>query len=284
MTVLVFGKTGQVARALAQDPQVRCLSRTDADLTNPETCAEAIKAAMPTAVVNAAAYTAVNRAESEEELAHLINAEAPGAMARACAGLGIPFVTISTDYVFDGSGTAPWRPEDATSPLNAYGRSKLAGEHAVAQAGGAWAVLRTSWVFAPGGRNFVTAMSRLAESKEHLSIVADQIGGPTPADAIASACLNMAQALAADGRQSGIYHLSGAPDISWADFAREIIQQAGLTSTVEDIATSDYPTAAARPLNSRLDCSRLRAVFGIERPDWRAHLPAVIAAEQKARS
>lgn len=284
MSVLVFGKTGQVARALAQDPKVTCLSRADADLADPNACAAAIRAAMPRAVINAAAYTAVDQAETDEERAHLINAGAPDAMARACAELGIPFVTISTDYVFDGSGTTPWRPDDKTAPINAYGRSKLAGEQAVAEAGGDWAALRTSWVFASGSKNFVTTMLRVAANRDRLSVVADQIGGPTPAEAVAAACLTIARILGTGGGKSGIYHLSGTPDISWADFAREILQQAALTCAVEDIATADYPTPAARPLNSRLDCSSLQAVFGIEKPDWRAHLRAVIAAERKGGS
>ncbi|MEQ9260720.1 MAG: dTDP-4-dehydrorhamnose reductase [Roseovarius sp.] len=282
MSLLVFGKTGQVARALAGAEGATCLGRDAADLSDPEACAEAIRAARPRAVINAAAYTAVDRAEEEEALAHTVNAEAPATMARACAALGIPFVTISTDYVFDGSGEAPRAPGEATGPLSAYGRTKRAGERAVAEiiaeAGGAHAILRTTWVFAPGGKNFVTTMLRLGAERDRLTIVADQVGGPTPAGAIAEACLIIAERLAHAPEASGIYHFSGAPDVSWADFARAIFAEAGLSCVVEDIPTSAYPTPARRPLNSRLDCSATEAVFGIARPDWRAALPAVIAA------
>ena len=200
----------------------------------------------------------------------MINGEAPGAMAAACAGLGIPFVHISTDYVFAGNGTDPWAPGDATAPLGAYGRTKLAGERAVMAAGGASAILRTSWVFSAHGANFLKTMLRLGESRDRLTIVADQIGGPTPARAIAEACLTIADRLVAEPGKAGIYHFSGAPDASWADFAREIFACAGIACAVEDIPTTAYPTPAARPLNSRMDCSATEAAFGIPRPDWRA--------------
>ena len=276
MTVLVFGKTGQVAQALALHDTTLCLSRKEADLARPECCAEAIRRIRPGAVINAAAYTTVDKAEQEETLATTINAAAPAAMATACAEQDIPFVTISTDYVFDGQGNTPHAPHATTAPLNAYGRSKLAGETRVAAAGGRWAVLRTSWVFAPGGANFATTMLRLSETRDSLSIVADQVGGPTPASAIASACLTMAEALNRDQRKSGLYHFSGTPDVSWADFARTIFDMAGRNCAVTDIPTAHYPTPARRPLNSRLDCSSLHATFGIAQPDWREALPAVI--------
>jgi dTDP-4-dehydrorhamnose reductase len=277
MSMLVFGQSGQVARALGQHPETLCLSRTEADLTDPESCVRAIHTHAPSAVINAAAYTAVDRAEEDEATATIVNGVAPGAMARTCAAMGIPFVTISTDYVFDGSGAAPRAPDATTAPLSAYGRSKLAGEEAVTQAGGAWAVLRTSWVFAPAGKNFVTTMLRLAQTRDRLRVVGDQVGGPTPAYVIADACLRMVQALADEPGKSGIYHLSGAPDVSWAGFARAIFDKAGLPCIVEDIPTADYPTPAARPLNSRLDCQTLKDAFGIDRPDWRMALPTVIA-------
>lgn len=271
--LLVFGQTGQVALALSRiAPQARCLGRDEADLTDPQACAEAIAAARPEAVINAAAYTAVDRAEEEEALATRINGEAPGAMARACADLQVPFVHISTDYVFDGQGTRAWTPEDPVDPVNAYGRSKLAGEEAVRAARGVHGILRTSWVFSGDGANFVKTMLRLAESRESLTIVDDQIGGPTPAAAIAEACLRMADALQAAPEKSGTYHFSGAPDTSWKGFAEEIFAQAGKRVAVSGIPTADYPTPAARPLNSRLDCSATEAAFGIARPDWRAGL------------
>ncbi|AHD02242.1 dTDP-4-dehydrorhamnose reductase [Leisingera methylohalidivorans] len=276
MRILVFGKTGQLARELAACDGITCLGRDQAELSAPEACAAAIRTHAPQAVINAAAYTAVDKAEEEDALASVVNGAAPGAMAQACADLGIPFVTVSTDYVFDGSGTAPWQPSDAPGPLNAYGRSKLAGEQAVRAAGGAHAILRTSWVVSAHGGNFVKTMLRLGRARERLTIVSDQTGAPTPARDIAAACLKMARQLQADPGKSGIYHLAGAPQTSWAGFAREIFARAGIACAVKDIPTSAYPTPAARPLNSRLDCTSLETVFGIPQPDWRAGLNDIL--------
>ncbi|XDA98265.1 dTDP-4-dehydrorhamnose reductase [Sulfitobacter sp. LCG007] len=276
MKLLVFGRTGQVATELARFPGTTCVGRDQADLGDADACARLIAETDADAVINAAAYTAVDSAESEAELAHAVNGAAPGAMARAAAQRGLPFVHISTDYVFDGSGTRPWQPADATGPLGAYGASKLVGEDAVRAAGGAFAILRTSWVFSAHGANFVKTMLRLGAERDRLTIVADQIGGPTPARDIATACVRIADALVADPAKSGTYHFSGAPDVSWADFAREIFAQAGLSPDVEDIPTSAYPTPARRPANSRLDCSTTADVFGIDRPDWRKGLRTVL--------
>ncbi|OOY02795.1 dTDP-4-dehydrorhamnose reductase [Thioclava sp. F28-4] len=274
--ILVFGQTGQVAQKLQRlMPDAVFLGRNRVDLRGPGAAAEAIREAKPEAVINAAAYTAVDKAEEEEALAQVVNGDAPAAMAEACRDLGIPFVHISTDYVFDGSGDAPFKPTDPTGPLGAYGRTKLAGEEAIRAAGGPFAILRTSWVFSAHGGNFVKTMLRLSESRERLTIVADQIGGPTPAKAIAEACLAMARELQRAPEKSGVYHFSGSPDVSWAGFAREIFARAGRDVTVEDIPTTDYPTPAKRPLNSRLDCSDL-AVFGLKRPDWKAGLNEVL--------
>ncbi len=278
MTILVFGKTGQVARELAAAGAVTCLDRAAADLADPAACAAAIRARAPAAVINAAAYTAVDRAEEQEALATVINGDSPGAMARACAALGIPFVHISSDYVFDGSGTAPWRPGDAPGPLGAYGRSKLAGERAVAAAGGTWAVLRTSWVVSAHGSNFVRTMLRLGAERDVLRVVADQVGGPTPARDIAAACLRMAETLTAAPGKRGLYHFAGAPDVSWAAFAGAIMETAGFDCRIEEIGSAEYPTPAARPENSRLDCSGFTAAFGLERPGWRAGLGDILNA------
>lgn len=274
--MLVFGQTGQVARELARIcPDAVFLGRDRADLSDPAACAAAIRDHAPTAVINAAAWTAVDAAEAEEEAAMVVNRAAPAAMARACADLGVPFVHISTDYVFDGSGTAPFAPDHPTGPLGAYGRTKLAGEEAVRAAGGTHAILRTSWVFSAHGNNFVKTMLRLGAEREALTIVGDQIGGPTPAAGIAAACVAIAKQLIQTPELSGIRHYSGAPDVSWADFAREIFAQAGITCAVTDIPTSDYPTPAARPLNSRMDCASL-SDFGLARPDWRGGLTDVL--------
>ncbi len=275
--ILIFGQTGQVARELAVlAPDAVLLGRAQADLSDPDACAQAIRAHAPRAVINAAAYTAVDRAETEEDLATTINGHAPTAMARECASLKIPFVQISTDYVFDGAGDQPFAPDHPTAPLNAYGRSKLLGEQGVRDAGGTYAILRTSWVFSAHGANFVKTMLRLGAERDALSVVADQIGGPAPADSIASACLKMVAQLQDKPEKSRTYHFAGQPATSWAGFARRIMAQAGLACRITDIPTSAYPTPAARPLNSRLDCSALQAEFGITPPDWQAGLSRVI--------
>lgn len=278
MSLLVFGHSGQVARELQRlAPDATYLGRNQADLSDPAACAAAIHAASPSAVINAAAYTAVDRAEEEEALALVINGDAPTAMAQACATLGVPLVHISTDYVFEGGGEAPWRPSDATSPQNAYGRTKLAGEEGVRAAGGPHAILRTSWVVSAHGNNFVKTMLRLSETRDVLSVVDDQIGGPTPAADIAAACLSMANQLQGDPGTSGTYHFSGAPDVSWKTFAEGIFARAGRAVTVTGIPSSDYPTPATRPLNSRLDCAETETVFGINRPDWESGLDAILS-------
>lgn len=275
--ILIFGQTGQVARELARRrPDAVFLGRDRVDLSDPAGCAAAIADHKPRAVINAAAWTAVDKAEAEEAAAARVNGAAPGAMAVACAGLGVPFVHISTDYVFDGSGARPWRPGDATGPLGAYGRTKLAGENAVRAAGGVQAILRTSWVFSAHGANFVKTMLRVGALRDSVSVVGDQVGGPTPAGDIAGAVLAMADTLSARPETAGIYHFSGAPDVSWAGFAREIFAQAGMATTVTDIPTSAYPTPAKRPGNSRMDCTTFTQTFGLPRPDWRAGLEAVL--------
>lgn len=276
--ILVFGTTGQVAQSLRDvsgDRQITFLSRAEADLADPEACAAQIRTRRPQAVINAAAYTAVDRAEEEEDLARLINGEAPGAMAQACAALDIPFLHVSTDYVFAGTGTAAHAPTDPVDPPNAYGRTKLAGEEAVRAAGGQHLILRTSWVFSEYGANFVKTMLRLSETRDALTVVDDQIGGPTPARAIAMALLTACDAML-EGAEGGTFHFSGAPDTSWANFARETFAQAGCNVQVTGIPTSDYPTPATRPLNSRIDCSALETVFGISRPDWRADVARIM--------
>ncbi|KQI73352.1 dTDP-4-dehydrorhamnose reductase [Loktanella sp. 5RATIMAR09] len=288
MKILVFGKTGQVARALsaagpAAGVEITAHGRDTADLTNPAACAAIIAASEADAVINAAAYTGVDAAETDEATAHIINADAPAAMAQACAIRGIPFVHISTDYVFDGTAGAPWHPTDPTGPLGAYGRTKLAGEEGVKDAGGTFVILRTAWVFDAEGKNFVTTMLRLSETRDALSVVADQIGGPTPAPAIADACLKIAKTLAAGQGTGGTYHLSGAPDVSWADFARAVFDSAGRNVTVTDIPTAEYPTPAKRPANSRLDCTSTLATFGIIRPDWHRALAKMLPQQTSSR-
>jgi dTDP-4-dehydrorhamnose reductase len=277
MRALVFGQTGQVARELARCVpmgwQVRFLGRDIADLMHPQACADAISDC--DIVINAAAWTAVDLAEAHEADATTVNAAAPAAMAEKCARLGVPIIHISSDYVFDGAGKTAFAPNAATAPLGAYGRSKLGGEARVRASGARYVVLRTSWVFSAHGANFVKTMLRLGAQKDSLNVVADQIGGPTPASAIATAVWDIARALQA-GHAGGTYHFAGAPDVSWADFARAIMRAGNLPCIINDIPSSAYPTPARRPLNSRLDCTSLMRDFGIDRPDWRAAIPAMI--------
>jgi dTDP-4-dehydrorhamnose reductase len=276
MKVLMFGQTGQVATEVQGQADVIALGRDLADLCDPDALRAAIAQHQPDVVLNTAAYTAVDRAEEEEDLAMAINGVAPGVMAVACAAQAIPFLHVSTDYVFDGSGTAAWTPQDIVDPQNAYGRTKLAGEVAVRAAGGSHAILRTSWVFSAHGANFVKTMLRLGTSRDGLTVVSDQIGGPTPAADIAATLLKMAGKMV-DGQQGGTYHYAGAPAVSWAGFASEIFTQAALNVTVTGIPTSEYPTPASRPLNSRMDCGSLAKDFGIAPPHWKDGLRSVLA-------
>ncbi|MBE1291321.1 MAG: dTDP-4-dehydrorhamnose reductase [Rhodobacteraceae bacterium] len=279
MKLLVFGRSGQVAtelQALAGPSlTIEALGRDAADLSDPAACAARIADTDADAVINAAAYTAVDRAEEEEALATTVNGAAPTAMAQAATARNLPFLHLSTDYVFAGTGTLPQAPTGPTAPQNAYGRSKLAGEEGITAAGGRSLILRTSWVFSAHGSNFVKTMLRLSETRTTLSVVADQIGGPTPARDIAETLIALAQALIS-GQAGGLYHYAGTPAVSWECFARETFAQAGRTMEVSGIHTKDYPTPAKRPLNSRLDCASLQADFGITQPDWKAGLSRVI--------
>lgn len=283
MRVLVFGQSGQVATELQaiDGLDLRAVARSEADLSQPAQCAEIIAAATGDidAVINAAAYTAVDKAEAEPELAHLVNGTAPGVMAQACAQAGVPFVNISTDYVFDGSGTRAFAPSDPTGPLGVYGASKRLGEENVSASGARAVSLRTSWVFSAHGANFVKTMLRLSADRDVLTIVADQIGGPTPARAIAQACVQIARALRDETRDfQPVYHFSGQPEASWSELAREIFTVSGRDVHVKDIPTSEFPTPAARPANSRLDCSDTERDFDLRMPDWKGELRAVLRA------
>ncbi len=279
MKLLVFGQTGQVARELARrmpsDVRARFVGRDETDLSEPTACYETVSKAQADVVINAAAWTAVDGAETDEKLATFVNGLSPGAMARSAAARNIPFLHISTDYVFDGSGLDPFCPMDTPAPINAYGRSKLAGERAVAEAGGRWLVLRTAWVFSSHGNNFVKTMLRLGQQNKTLSVVSDQVGNPTPAAAVADALIVVARKIAAGG-PGGIYHFSGTPEVNWADLARAALLRAGLRCSVRDIETADYPILAPRPLNGRLDCSDIKQAYGLTRPDWREGLDEVV--------
>lgn len=283
MRALVFGETGQVARELAltapaRGVEARFLGRAVADLADPEACVRAIEAADVDVVVNAAAYTAVDRAEDEPALARAVNATAPGAMAAAAAAKGVPFLHVSTDYVFDGAPGRAWRETDRTGPLGAYGASKLAGEAAVAGATPDHVILRTAWVFSARGANFVRTMLRVGRGKAEMRVVGDQSGGPTPARDIAGALWTIAEAWPAGRGEAGVFHYAGAPACTWADFAEAIFARSGWSErpAVTRIATADWPTKAVRPANSVLDCTKIRAAYGIAPPDWRAGLDAVV--------
>ena len=272
--IVVFGKTGQLATALAADPQVTCLGRDQADLRNPEACAALIEQTDASAVINAAAYTNVDGAESEPELARLINAEAPAAMAHAAAARALPFVHVSTDYVFDGTGHTPWHETDPPAPATVYGQSKLEGEEAIRAASGPHAILRTAWVFSATGHNFLRTMLRLADSHDSLRVVDDQRGGPTPAVDLARACLHVARHLTP--ATSGTYHYAGAPETTWAAFAAKIFILSGKATEIVKIKSTEYPTPTPRPLNSVLDCRKIRAAFDLAQPDWRTAIPHVL--------
>ena len=274
--ILVFGKTGQVAIELQTYQDVRALGRDEVDLSDPNACIEAIKYHQPRAVINAAAYTAVDKAEVEEELASIVNGDAPGAMANACAERNIPLVHISTDYVFDGSGTTPWAVTDTPNPQNAYGRSKLKGEQAIIGAGCIHAILRTSWVVSAHGNNFVKTMRRLSETRDRITVVDDQIGGPTCARDIAKTCVSIAEQLIGDPSRSGVHHYSGQPDVSWCQFANAIFELMNCKTIASPIPTTKYPTPAIRPLNSRLDCNFTQDTCGIARPFWRDGLMEIL--------
>lgn len=274
--ILVFGKTGQVATELQLFDDVLALGRNQADLLDPIACVHAIRQLSPHVVINAAAYTSVDKAEEEEQLATIINGNTPAAIAKVCTEMNIPLVHISSDYVFGGSGVEPWKPSDITAPKNAYGRSKLVGEEGIKCSGATHAILRTSWVISAHGTNFVKTMLHLSKTKDTLHIIADQIGGPTPARDIANVCIMIAQNLRQDPSKSGTYHYSGTPDVSWAEFALEIFKQAARPVTVIPIQTAKHPTPSKRPLNSRMDCSITTDMFSIERPDWRLGLGVIL--------
>ena len=286
--ILVVGAGGQVGRALcarhdAAGPGIVGLTRADLDITDLAQVQSALAARPFSAVINAAAYTAVDRAEGDAAAAYAINRDGPGNLAVATAERGVPLLHISTDYVFDGAGEGAYRETDPTGPTGVYGASKLAGEAAVRSAQPRHIILRTSWVYGPSAGNFVATMLRLAAERPELRVVADQRGGPTEAAAIADALLTMAGPLE-HGEPWGTYHFSGAPPVSWHGFATEIVSRAAprLTRvpTVTAIGTADYPTPARRPANSVLDCTKIERQFGILQPDWQASLGAVVEAIQ----
>ncbi|MBT8458347.1 MAG: dTDP-4-dehydrorhamnose reductase [Boseongicola sp.] len=279
MRIALFGKTGQVAtevqRRAPESIALDVIGRDRADFAHPDKIESIAGRLDADVIINAVAYTAVDKAEAEVEAATAINNLAVEALAKGAATRSIPIIHISTDYVFDGTGKNARAPDAPTGPLSIYGATKLAGENAIRAQGAIHAILRTSWVFSAHGSNFAKTMLRLGAERKHLSIVADQVGGPTSAASIADAVLTIAEALNS-GHTGGTYHFSGTPDASWADLAREIFAQAKMNVSVEDILTINYPPPAKRPLNSRLDCESLTRDFAITRPDWREDLKKVL--------
>ncbi|CAN4278386.1 dTDP-4-dehydrorhamnose reductase [Pseudoxanthomonas sp. LjRoot125] len=295
MTILLLGANGQVGhelrRSLASLGDLVATTRSGeladgtrceiADFDRPGSLADLVERVAPSAIVNAAAYTAVDKAEDDADAAFRANAEAPDVLARACAARGIPFVHYSTDYVFDGRGTQPYREDDPTAPLGVYGASKLAGEDAIRSAGGRHLILRTAWVYGNHGHNFMKTMLRLGADRDEVRVVADQVGTPTPAALIADVT---AELLRKQDAPSGTFHLTPRGETSWHGFAEAIFEEAAARGLIArapkalPIATSDYPTRARRPGYSRLDIGKLEGVLGHSLPEWRAGLRQVLGA------
>jgi len=281
--ILVIGRTGQVAQALAHigGPDVICLGRPDVDLKVGASLEQVLDRHAPAAVINAGGFTLVDKAESEPDEARRLNVDGPRALARSCRARGIPLIHLSTDCVFDGESARPYRPDDATSPICIYGQTKLDGERAVADELDRHLIVRVSWIFSRFGHNFVRTMLSLARTREHISVVSDQVGCPTHAPALASALLDMANQIADPTFDAwGTYHLAGHGETDRASLAREIFavsaESGGPVAAVDDVLTSAYPTAARRPLNARLDMTRTKDVFGVTLPAWQEGLAEAV--------
>ena len=284
--ILLLGANGQVGwelqRALAPLGELHALDRSAADLSDAAALSAIIRRLAPQVVVNAAAYTAVDRAEAESGLATAVNAEAPAVLAGLAREAGAWLLHYSSDYVFDGSGERPWREDDRTAPLNHYGLSKLGGEIAIRDSGCRYLILRTSWVYSARGGNFIHSVLRLASQRPRLDIVDDQIGAPTGAELIADISAHLLRYVQHRPDAGGTYHLAAAGEVSWCGYARHIIEfmrRRGVAMTVGEvvgIGSADYPTAARRPLNSRLDCRRLQETFNLVLPPWQAGVERVL--------
>ncbi|PWE40463.1 dTDP-4-dehydrorhamnose reductase [Pseudomonas prosekii] len=288
MKILINGQHGQVSqelqRHLSHLGELVVLGREQLDLAQPEQIRQQVQRIRPDLIINAAAHTAVDQAESEPQLAFAINASAPGILAEQALELGVPLIHYSTDYVFDGSKPAPYTEDDAPNPLGVYGKSKLAGEQAISAVQGQHLILRTSWVYSTHGRNFLLTMQRLLQEKPEMRIVADQIGAPTWAGTIARSTLALIERWQAGNAGAwGTYHLTAQGETSWFGFAQAIgealREQGKPCANLLPIPSSDYPTPAARPLNSRLDCSRLQREWGVSQADWQTALRECLAEQ-----
>ncbi|MET0951543.1 MAG: dTDP-4-dehydrorhamnose reductase [Pseudomonas sp.] len=288
MRILISGQHGQVSRELqlrlSAVGELVVLGRDQLDLAQPQQIRQQVQSVRPDLIINAAAHTAVDQAESEPDLAFAINATGPGILAEEASALGIPLIHYSTDYVFDGSKAEPYTEADAPNPLGVYGKSKLAGEQAITAVKGEHLILRTSWVYSTHGRNFLLTMQRLLQEKPEMRIVADQIGAPTWAGTIAASTVALIERWQAGQAGAwGTYHLTAQGETSWFGFAQAIgealREQGKPCANLLPIPSSDYPTPAARPLNSRLDCSRLQREWGVSQPDWQTALRECLAGQ-----
>lgn len=289
MKILILGGSGQVGwelqRSLAPLGDVVVVARPALDLCDPGSVGRVLGESQPDAVVNAAAYTAVDDAEMHPQQADAINHKAVDILARLAADRGCWLVHYSSDYVFDGSGSIPFGETNPTGPLNAYGRSKLAGDEAIVASGCKHLILRTSWVHAPRGRNFVRSILKLARERDHLRVVSDQYGAPTSAELIADVTARALEQIMHNEAQSGTYHIAAAGETSWHQIARHVVTEAGrlgadlklAPEAIESIASADYPTPAIRPLNSRLQTQKLRDAFGLTLPDWQQGVGRTVA-------
>jgi dTDP-4-dehydrorhamnose reductase len=277
LRILLTGATGQVGwelrRTLAPLGEVKPFDRFGLDLADTPPLVATVRALQPQVIVNAAAYTAVDKAEAERDMAFAVNATAPRVLAEEAKRIGALLVHYSTDYVFDGAKDTPYVEDDAPDPINVYGASKLAGERAIVGTGCRSLILRTSWVYGPRGKNFYLTMLRLAKERSELKVVDDQRGVPTSSLEIARATATLL-----DKGAQGLYHMTAAGETSWCGFARAILERAGIATPVVPIRTQDYPTPAARPPNSRLDCSKLRAAHGVSLAPWERALDEVTSA------
>ncbi len=289
MKLLLLGKGGQVGwelqRSLAPLGELVALGRAEADLSRPEQVAETVLTLRPDVIVNAAAHTAVDKAESEPELARTLNALAPSALAKAAQQIGALLVHYSTDYVFDGSGSEPWNEDDATRPLSVYGRTKLEGEQLVAQHCARHLVFRTSWVYAARGGNFAKTMLRLAKERERLTVIDDQFGAPTGAELLADVTAHAIRGTLHEPAKAGIYHLAAAGETTWHGYARFVLEQAqaagvelkATPATVDPVPTRAFPTPAARPRNSRLATIKLQTAFDLSLPHWQTGVARMLS-------
>lgn len=295
MKIAVTGTAGQVVTSLiergtAAGHEVIAIGRPDLDLADPASVVRVLEATAPDVIVSAAAYTAVDKAETESDLAHTVNGAGAGAVAQAAKALGVPLIHISTDYVFDGALDRPYVESDPTGPTGIYGASKLAGEQAVLDIHDNSVVLRVAWVYSPFGGNFVKTMLRLAAGRDELGIVGDQVGNPTSALAIADGIIQVAANMVVDSSPDlrGTFHMTAPGEASWADFAQAIFAasaaRGGPSASVRSISTADYPTPATRPANSRLDCGKIARVHGVTLPDWHTSLDDVMDRLQPAKN